>query len=126
MSDPIVKVPTTCICGRFTGRLTPVAEPTAAYAGAVICECGKIRAKLSAATMRWHDAIASKFGAPTEVILRSPAAKRAIEVQDQYLQTRHGRDGRSLYDIVSANLNGGADVEPPIVDDGIEVDADRQ
>ena len=119
----VVRLPTACACGRLTGDLVAVAEPTAGHAGDVICGCGKRRAKISQATLAWHESIASKFGAPTEIVLRSPAARRAIEVQNEYLKTRYGRDGRTLYDVITANLDGGAAVEqPPMVDDGSEIE----
>jgi hypothetical protein len=90
----LVKLPSTCECGCLIGRI----EPTK---GALCNQCNKARFPVSEETERFLERIAGMFGAPREIVFRTPAALEKIEQQDFQLKNRRARDGRSFYQIIS-------------------------
>jgi len=100
-----------CECGSVTGEFGATAVTCAA--------CGKHCIDVSELTQRPLTKISQTFGVSVEpVVFRCPSsALDKIQQQDLWLKTHYGRDGRSMYDIITDTLNGIGD-EPPSNSDG--------
>jgi hypothetical protein len=75
MSDALlglqVKLPTDCKCGGDTAVIGPANAKYPATLQCSQCECH--RGSLSAFTLDFIQAVAAKFGTPTEITIRAPA-----------------------------------------------------